>query len=247
MRTILRASIVVWAVALAGPIAAQPPVAQPPAAAEAGATVALPATQRIAFLGTATLGATDEQRAAAGLPAGLGLVVQHVLRASPADVAGLERGDVLHKLDDQLLVNDPQFRTLLRLRRPGDEVRLTAFRDGQPREFRIRLGEREVPAGDVPAGELLHWLLKPDASDSAVATAGFSARYEDDEHVLQLSIGDDGKHLLVQDKQGASLFDGTINTPAERQLVPAALRGKLAQLETPPAAKPSPAAAPGAH
>ena len=139
--------------------------------------------------------------------------MQHVLRGSPAEAAGIERGDILHKLDDQLLVNDPQFRVLLRLHKPGDEIHLVAVRDGRSRPLAVRLGEKEVPTGDVPAGELLHWLLRPTATADAAATAGFSASYEDAEHVLALTTDGDGKRLVAKDKRGTVLFDGPVNTP----------------------------------
>jgi hypothetical protein len=75
--------------------------------------------------------------------------------------------------------------------------------------------------------------LPPDA----VAAAGFSANYEDGEHVLALSLGENGKHLLVKDKKGAVLFDGPVETPEQRKAVPAAVQAKLRQLETPPKPK----------
>ena len=229
MKSILSVIAIVIAIATCAVRAAEPP--DKPAE-----TVSPPAdvkTQRVPFLGTATTQATAAQHAAAGLPPGVGLFVQHVLRGSPAEAAGIERGDILHKLDDQVLINDPQFRVLLRLYKPGDDIHLVAVRDGKSRPFTLKLGAKEVPAGDVPAGELLHWLLRPASADAA-ATAGFSATYEDAEHILALTTDSDGKRLVAKDKRGAVLFDGPVNTRAERESVPAAIVGKLKQLETPP-------------
>jgi len=191
-------------------------------------------TQIVPFLGTATKEATPEQRARAGLPDGVGLCVHHVLAGSPAEVAGIRARDVLHKLNDQILINDPQFRVLLRMVRPGDEVQLTVLRGSQRRTVPVRLGKRRVPVGEVPARELLRWMLMPADHGAPSDALGFSASYEDDRHVLTLSCDGQGKRLEVRDKQGKVLFDGPVDTPQQRRLVPPSVRDKLKRMETPP-------------
>lgn len=79
------------------------------------------------------------------LPKGLGLVITHVAADSPAEAAGLKKHDVLHKLDDQLLVNFEQFAVLVRLHEPGDTVTLSVIRGGQPAEVTATLSEHELP------------------------------------------------------------------------------------------------------
>ncbi len=232
------------------PAAAAQPAAQPataPAAAEAtqaetpkaGQPPMKVKTKRIPFLGTATIQATSQQRSEAGLADGVGLAVQYVIEDSPAHQAGLEIGDVLHMLNDQILVNDPQFRVLLRNMRPGDDIQLTLRRHGKTQVVPVRLGEREVPMGDVPARELLQWLLQPSLDGPAGDAPGFVGNYEDNEHLLLLSTGAEGKHLVAKTKQGKVLFDGLINTPEQRGGVPESIRAKLERLETPPKPKTS--------
>ena len=53
---------------------------------------------------------------------GVGLLVNHVVPGSPAKLAGIEKHDVLHRLDDQYLINPPQLAVLIRTREPGDTV-----------------------------------------------------------------------------------------------------------------------------
>lgn len=74
------------------------------------------------------------------LPPGVGFVVDHVDENGPAASAGLEKYDVLWKFRDQLLVNEAQLATLLRLTKPGEEVELSAFRKGEAVTVSLVLG-----------------------------------------------------------------------------------------------------------
>ena len=95
----------------------------------------------VAFLGIA---AKPADSAAAGLPDGIGLAVTFVDPSGPAHAA-VRVGDVVHKLDDQLLVNAPQMVTLVRTHKPGDTVVLTVIRDGRPVTVPVKLGGRPRP------------------------------------------------------------------------------------------------------
>lgn len=69
-----------------------------------------------------------EQR---GYPKPHGIVVEDVERGSPADVSGVEKGDLIVRLDDREIDNFVMLsRHLLRLL-PGDEIRVTLFRSGE--------------------------------------------------------------------------------------------------------------------
>jgi S1-C subfamily serine protease len=57
------------------------------------------------------------------LPPGIGFVIRLLGVGGPAENAGLRNFDVLWKFEDQMLVNEGQLAALLRLRKPGDEVR----------------------------------------------------------------------------------------------------------------------------
>ena len=59
---------------------------------------------------------------ATGVPEGIGFLVTSVTADGPADQAGVKSFDILWKLDDQLLVNEAQFGTLLQMHGVGDSV-----------------------------------------------------------------------------------------------------------------------------
>jgi hypothetical protein len=99
----------------------------------------------VAWLGAQTREVSPEMYAHTDLPEGLGVVVENVEPDSPAAKAGITRFDILTKFADQLLVNSQQLDTLMRMRRPGEEVELTMFRKGRSQKLRIVLGKTEMP------------------------------------------------------------------------------------------------------
>jgi membrane-associated protease RseP (regulator of RpoE activity) len=89
------------------------------------------------------------------LPRGVGIVMDAVDPGGPAEQAGIRPGDVLEKLDDQLLVNVEQFTALVRAGKPGDEVTITIHRDGKPQAIKAKLGQKEVTKRETgPTGIL---------------------------------------------------------------------------------------------
>jgi hypothetical protein len=97
------------------------------------------------YLGVSASPAPDTLRRQLQLPDGIGLVVSSVERGSPAEQAGLKQYDILHKIDDQLLVNTEQLSVLVHTFKPGQEVKLRIVRGGKPTELTARLGQRNQP------------------------------------------------------------------------------------------------------
>ena len=87
----------------------------------------------------------------ANLPKGVGLQVMEIAPDSPAQKADLKDGDILHKLDDQILINEDQFRQLIRMK-PNAEVNMQIVRTGTVLNMKIKLGQRaEMPRRKVPS------------------------------------------------------------------------------------------------
>ncbi|WP_432477445.1 S1C family serine protease [Nocardioides sp. GXQ0305] len=77
-----------------------------------------------------------------------GAAVGEVTAGSAADDAGLEAGDVITKVDDQLITSSDELVATVRGYRPGDEVELTYRRDGEEQTTTITLGsDAEASAG----------------------------------------------------------------------------------------------------
>lgn len=102
----------------------------------------------VTWLGVATAEASEELRAQLPLEPGSGLVVQSVIPDSPAAKAGLQKNDVLGKLDDQLLTNLNQLKTLVAAKKDGESVKLTYFRRGQQTTLDVKLGKHQENVTD---------------------------------------------------------------------------------------------------
>ena len=80
------------------------------------------------YLGVETSPTDPAIQAQLKLPRGAGLTVNFVAADSPAKQAGVERFDLITKVDDQVLYNPPQLQGLIRSKKAGDEVKLTVLR-----------------------------------------------------------------------------------------------------------------------
>lgn len=217
----------------------------PLAPPEAGRLVEAPRKMRITYLGVVTSSVTEALGRQLALAPGVGLVVDFVEPGSPADKAGLHRFDVMVRLDDQLLVNQPQLAVLVRMRRPGDKATLTVRREGAevkvPVEFQEterlvsgRPGLAAWPPGAAPAAlqhRRLADLLRNGAPITISANGnGLSAAsltISDGEHTLHITSRDGGRYLVARDKENRVVFEGPVETEAQRQAVPEDIRRKL--------------------
>ena len=111
-----------------------------------------PRKKTIAYLGIHTADVPEALARQLRLPAGVGRMIESVEPDTGAARAGLAPFDVLHKLDDQILVNSDQFTVLIRSHKPGDEVKLTLIREGQRQVHAVVLGKHEI---DPEPGDLL--------------------------------------------------------------------------------------------
>ena len=101
------------------------------------------------FLGVETLPLRPHIRRSLEIKAGTALAIRHVGPGTPAAEAGLMPGDVLVKLNEQLIINGQQLAVLVRTFAPGDVVSLHVLRDGEPVELRATLAGRAAKQNSV--------------------------------------------------------------------------------------------------
>lgn len=208
---------------------------------------AAPASAR--GLGVTLSRATAVLRQQLGLKRGAGLVADDVATGSNAARAGFLQHDVLVRLDDQILVLPEQLDALLESAEPGDPLACTVLRGGQ--EVVIPLGEPTPavatasrvgrPGQQSPrAGG-----LRPTASSLAIiapaprpaTSLGGMPQLGDETLVrhdpdfqIRLARGDETR-LTVTDSAGRVVFEGGIDSAADRGRVPVAVRGRVADME----------------
>jgi putative serine protease PepD len=73
-----------------------------------------------------------------GLPGGA--VVRSIEPGTAATEAGLRRGDIITRVDDNIISSSDSLVAIVRTYRPGDEVRVTYIRDGSKHTTSIELG-----------------------------------------------------------------------------------------------------------
>ncbi len=145
--------------------AAEPKPAQPEAKAAAPAQALAP------YVGVNVLPLTAgfrERDLRMELPEGVGVVVGLVDPEGPA-AGKLQEKDILTRLDDQVLVNAEQFRTLVRTRKPGQAVKLVRVRGDEVETVEVTLAGR--PAGRSFAARTAD-AVAPDASGIRITVNG---------------------------------------------------------------------------
>jgi hypothetical protein len=207
-------------------------------------------TEKGAWIGISTAPASPVLRRQLKLPEGTGLVVDFVQPKSPADEAGIKQYDLLEKLDDQLLVNSDQFAVLVRTFKPGHEVKLALFREGQRQTLNVKLAEHELPRlGDplqfqeftppqpfpnVPALHPMRGSVELFGADRPES----SLTWLDGKLVVTITTKDGHSRLSTLDHPSGKVIDSwPIDTDEQRSALPKAIRERLARLKFPPGEK----------
>jgi len=88
-----------------------------------------------------------------GLPEARGVLVSQVFPGSPAEKAGIQRGDVILSVDDQPTNDPPTLTRIVGLAESGREIALRVLRNGKERTFRATLTERSEDGAPAEKGE----------------------------------------------------------------------------------------------
>ncbi|MCF6341280.1 MAG: PDZ domain-containing protein, partial [Bacteroidales bacterium] len=73
---------------------------------------------------------------------GAGIRIGSVKSGSPAELAGLQKGDIITAFDGTQVANLREYSEVLKKYRPGDVVKLGILRDGREKTVSLTLGER---------------------------------------------------------------------------------------------------------
>jgi serine protease Do len=97
------------------------------------------------LLGISIKDVAQEDAEVYGLPEISGALIEDFADGSPAERAGIERGDVIIAVDDKKVERVGQLQRLIAEHKPGEAVKLRIVRYGRQHEFMIKLIEADVP------------------------------------------------------------------------------------------------------
>lgn len=151
------------------------------------------------WLGVSVQGITPELAQQFGLEKDYGSLVANVVEGSPAEDAGLMRGDVIMEFNGKPVDEPYHLRNIVASTLPGDEIEVRIIRDGETETFTVTIGD--LPSADGK---------KPTTFKNALK--GVSVQDLNADIMRQLSLPDKIRGVVVSDIEGGS--------PAETALLP---------------------------
>ena len=162
------------------------------------------------------------------LPPGIGFVVKEIAAGGPAEQAGVHRHDLLWKMGEQMLVNEGQLATLLRLAAPGDKVTLSVFREGKSLDLKVTLGEGKGGEGEEIRRMLVDSVVRPD--DGAIRIMDLEEKkavVTDSRGSAEVTRRDDGDFVRIVDTDGKLLYEGIAGDRPELSTIPEGWRKQV--------------------
>jgi len=100
------------------------------------------------FLGTELLELTEVIKKQLDISTNQGVLVNSVIDGSPADEAGMQRGDVIMRFDRQRIRDVSHMQEIIAETSPDNRVKIVVERDKKTKVFYVKLGE--IPAAVTP-------------------------------------------------------------------------------------------------
>jgi serine protease Do len=104
------------------------------------------------YLGVVIQEVTPDLAKAFKAPEGKGALVGDVSSDGPGAKAGLQKGDVIEEIDGQAVSGVNELRLRIASTAPGTTVHLKVFRNGEPRDVSVTLGQLPEKANEGPLG-----------------------------------------------------------------------------------------------
>lgn len=95
------------------------------------------------YIGLSVQTVTADNARIAGLSVNQGAYIANVAEGGPAAAAGLQKGDVVVKIDDQAITSADGLILAIRQHEIGDKVQVTVVRDGKEQTFEVTLTDDE--------------------------------------------------------------------------------------------------------
>lgn len=165
------------------------------------------------------------------LPPGIGFVVNELAEGGPAEKAGIRKNDLLWKMEEQMLVNEGQLATLLRLAAPGDEVTVSVFREGKSLDLKVILGEGKAGDEEALRRMLVDSVIRPD--DGAMRIVDIEEKkavVTDERGSAEVTRLSDGDSVRILGTDGKVIFEGLIRGRPGLSSVPEGWRRQVSAM-----------------
>jgi C-terminal processing protease CtpA/Prc len=130
---------------------------------------------KVAFLGAETRAPTMEEATRYGLKGNRGRpngqVVTAIQKGGPAESAGVQKGDILLRLDANEIFSRDDLDDFVRVSKPGVTVKLLLKRDSKEMELPLTLGERPLNEQEAKASRFAWDFAGPAQLDAALKQA----------------------------------------------------------------------------
>jgi serine protease Do len=202
------------------------------------------------YLGVGVIEVNEASARRVGLPEPRGVEVANVAQGSPAEQAGLERGDVITKFRGETVQGVEHFVRLVRETPPGREVEMDVSATSGKRTARAAIGERRPAFARMPAQDLRLRIAQPVDVDiprptMLVRSGSLGATLESIDGAFARYFGVTAGVLLREvDPQGAaaragletgdvivSIEDGTIRSTSDIRMALSRAEGEAAKIE----------------
>lgn len=155
------------------------------------------------------------------LPPGIGFLVTDLTEGGPSDKAGVKKHDLLWKLNEQMLVNEGQLATLLRLSSPGERATISVFRDGISTDIEVTLGNGEVNGKKCTRQRLSDTVIRQNDGAVKIVSVGTKKAVVKNEHgSAEVSRVEDGDAVKILDAEGEIIFEGVLRGRPDHSAVP---------------------------
>ncbi|TMQ67649.1 MAG: PDZ domain-containing protein [Candidatus Eisenbacteria bacterium] len=194
-----------------------------------GAAVAHGQDRGRAWLGVYMQSLTSELREGMDYR-GEGVLVSRVVLGSPADEAGIRKGDIVVSLNSRNVTSPEELSRAIHESRVGQVVRVTVVRDGSRRSLSAKLAERSTEDGDSEiAPEAPAPPEAPEPPDMPEGPRAYSFDHDGSATRMALGMGrgrlgvriedlnqDLGSYFSVPDGKGVLVIEVLDETPASR-------------------------------
>jgi S1-C subfamily serine protease len=150
------------------------------------------------------------------IPVNTGIIINEVYINSPAEQAGLKRGDVVTRFDNQRVTGVKQFRDLLAVKKPGDTVRLVVVRDRRKLDIAVKTfsNTKQQAAQKAIVKQKKINLLKGaeiETGSAELVTVGFIAITLTPEVAFANGIPENTQGVIALETEGLALQAGMID------------------------------------